>query len=209
MTSQLSAIVESSPPSLRVGGAVVGVVVALWSASSAVRHLIGAVNLAYDEDETRGFLRLRGLALALTLAGVVGLVAVMAGLIVFPEVLDDDGTQGVIRAVIVVGRWPLLTVLGLLALAVLYRYAPDRDEPRRRWVSPGAVFAVVVWVIASVGFSVYTANFGRYNETYGALGCGHRRDAVAVHQRLGRGRRRRDQRRAGPASRGGFRHRTE
>ena len=127
-----------------------GLVVALWSASSGVKHLIGAVNLAYDEDETRGFLKLRGLALALTVAGVVALAAVVAGLIVFPELLSDEGTEAVFRALILVVRWPLLALLGLAALAVIYRYAPDRDAPRWRWVSPGAIFAVVVWVIASV-----------------------------------------------------------
>jgi membrane protein len=171
VTSQLSAIVESSSSGLRVGGAVVGFAVALLSASSGVKHLIGAVNLAYDEEETRGFLRLRGMALALTVAAIVGLVVVVAVLIVFPEVLDDEGTQGLIRTALVVGRWPLLALIGLLALAVVYRYAPDRDDARWRWVSPGALFAMGVWVIASVGFSIYTANFGRYNETYGALGA--------------------------------------
>ena len=170
VTSQLSSIVDSSPSGLRIG-AIVGLVVALWSASSGVKHLIGTVNLAYDEDETRGFLKLRGLALALTVAGVVALAAVVAGLIVFPELLSDEGTESVFRALILVVRWPLLALLGLLALAVIYRYAPDRDAPRWRWVSPGAVFAVVVWVIASVLFSLYTSNFGQYNETYGALGA--------------------------------------
>jgi membrane protein len=155
---------------LRIG-AIVGLVVALWSASSGVKHLIGAVNLAYDEDETRGFLKLRGLALALTVAGVIALAAVVAALIVFPELLSDQGTEAVFRALILVVRWPLLALLGLGALAVIYRYAPDRDAPRWRWVSPGALFAVVTWVIASVLFSLYTSNFGQYNETYGALGA--------------------------------------
>jgi membrane protein len=111
------------------------------------------------------------LALALTVAGVVALAAVVAGLIVFPELLSDEGTEAVFRALILVVRWPLLALLGLVALAVIYRYAPDRDAPRWRWVSPGAIFAVVVWVIASVLFSLYTSNFGQYNETYGALGA--------------------------------------
>lgn len=170
MTTQMSSIVESSPSGLRLG-AIVGLAVALWSASSGVKHLIGAVNLAYDEDETRGFIKLRGLALALTLVGVVGLAAAVAGLIVFPELLSDEGAEAVFRAVILVVRWPLLAALGLVALAVIYRYAPDRDAPRWRWVSAGAVLAVVVWVVASVLFSLYTANLGQYNETYGTLGA--------------------------------------
>ena len=149
VTSQLSSIVDSSPSGLRIG-AIVGLVVALWSASSGVKHLIGAVNLAYDEDETRGFLKLRGLALALTVAGVVALAAVVAGLIVFPELLSDEGTESVFRALILVVRWPLLALLGLLALAVIYRFAPSRERPRWQWVSPGAVAATALWVILSL-----------------------------------------------------------
>jgi membrane protein len=68
-------------------------------------------------------------------------------------------------------RWPIFAAIALVALAVIYRWAPDRDAPKWRWASPGAVFATVLWVIASIGFSIYTANFGNYNETYGALGA--------------------------------------
>jgi membrane protein len=170
VTSQLNSIVESSPSGLRIG-AIVGLVVALWSASSGVKHLIGAINLAYDEEETRGFIKLRGLSLVMTVAGIVVMALAVAGMVVLPHVLDDEGTVGLLRAVLLVLRWPIFAVLGLVGLALIYRYAPDRDAPRWRWVSPGAVFAVVVWVIASALFSLYTANFGQYNETYGALGA--------------------------------------
>jgi membrane protein len=149
----------------------VGLVVALWSASSGVKHLIGAVNLAYDEEETRGFVKLRGLSLVMTVAGIAVMALAVAGLVVLPHALDDQGTVGLARALLLVVRWPVFAVLGLVGLALIYRYAPDRDAPQWRWVSPGAVFAVVVWVIASVLFSLYTANFGQYNETYGALGA--------------------------------------
>jgi membrane protein len=170
MSSQLSAIVESEPSGLRVGAAV-GLLVALWSASSGVKHLIGAVNLAYDESEGRGFFALRGLALALTVGGIALLVAAVAGLVVAPNALDDSGTEGGVRLALLVVRWPLFAAVALVALAVIYRWAPDRASPRWRWVSPGAVVATIVWVIASVGFSIYTANFSNYNETYGALGA--------------------------------------
>jgi membrane protein len=170
MSSQLSAIVESEPSGLRVG-AVVGLLVALWSASSGVKHLIGAVNLAYDESEGRGFFKLRGLALALTVGGILLLVVAVAGLVVVPNALDESGTEGGARLALLIVRWPLFAAVALMALAVIYRWAPDRESPRWRWVSPGAVMATIVWVIASVGFSIYTANFSNYNETYGALGA--------------------------------------
>jgi membrane protein len=170
VTSQLENVVDSAPSGLKVG-ALAGLVVSLWSASSGVRHLIGAVNLAYDEDETRGFVKLRALSLTMTVVGILAMALAVAGLVVLPHALDDQGTVGVVRAVLLVLRWPVFAALGLLGLAIIYRYSPDRDAPRWRWVSPGAVFAVVVWVVATALFSLYTANFGQYNETYGALGA--------------------------------------
>jgi membrane protein len=167
--SQLSSIVDSSRQGLRLG-ALAGLVVALWSASSGMKHLVAAINRAYDEEETRGFLRLRGLALLLTIGAVLGLLVALAALVVAPNSLSGDGSMRVLRAFVLVIQWPLLAAGAMVALAILYRYAPDRAEPRWNWVSPGAVVATLVWVVASVGFSVYTANFGQYNETYGALG---------------------------------------
>lgn len=170
VSSQLSTIVRGEPSGLRLG-VVAGLVLALWSASSGMKHLMGALTLAYDETEDRKFLRLRGLALALTIGAIVLLATALAGLVVAPESLDDDGGVGVLRSVVLVARWPLLALVVLVALAALYRWGPDRDAPRFRWVTPGAVVATVVWLAASAGFSYYTANFGSYNETYGALGA--------------------------------------
>jgi membrane protein len=170
VSSQLESIVESEPSGLRVG-AVIGLLVALWSASSGVKHLIGAINLAYDEDEGRGFFKLRGLALGMTLGGILLLAVAVAALVVLPSSLDDGGSTGAVRTALMIIRWPIFAAIALVALAVIYRWAPDRDAPKWRWASPGALFATVLWVIASIGFSIYTANFGDYNETYGALGA--------------------------------------
>jgi membrane protein len=168
--SQLQKIVEGEPSGLRLG-AIAGLVVALWSASAGMKHLIEAVNKAYGEDEDRGFVKLRGLALVLTVGAIVMLATSAALLIVLPASLDDSGGQGVVRAGVLVVRWPLFAAIALVGLAVIHRFAPDRQNARWRWVTPGAVMATVVWVIASVGFSIYTSNFGEYNETYGALGA--------------------------------------
>lgn len=168
--SQLESIVQSSSSGLRVG-AVVGLVVALWSASSGMKNLIAAVNAAYGERESRGFVKLRGLALALTVAAILLFIVALAGLVVLPNALSSGGGEGILRMTLLVVRWPLLAVAAMIGLSVLYRYAPDRSNARWRWVSVGAVVATLVWLIASVGFSIYTANFGSYNETYGALGA--------------------------------------
>jgi membrane protein len=169
--SQLSSIVGGSPSGLRVG-VVVGLALALWTASSGVKNLMTAINRAYHRDETRGFLVLRGTALALTVAFTVLGAAVFMGLIVAPNALPTEGGAGLARDLLMVVRWPLAAVVLATALALAYRYGPDGPATRwRHWLSPGAVLAIGLWLAASVGFSLYTANFGRYNETYGALGA--------------------------------------
>jgi len=170
VTTQLSSIVDSSVSGLRLG-LIAGLAVALWSASSGVKHLIGAITLAYDEEESRGFVRLRGLALVMTLGGIGLLAAAVAGLVVAPAALADDGAEGAGRTVLLVVRWPLFAATALVALALVYRFGPDRDAARWRWVSAGSLVATLVWVAASIGFSVYTSHFADYNETYGSLGA--------------------------------------
>lgn len=149
----------------------VSVVAALWAASSGVKHLIGAVNAAYDERETRKFLKLRGLSLALTL-GAVLFAAVAIGVIgVLPVLVSELPFGAVGQALVQVGSYVGLAAGFCLGLAVLYRYAPDRDAPRWQWVSWGAVIATVLWIVGSVAFSVYVSNFGSYGETYGSIGA--------------------------------------
>jgi membrane protein len=150
-------------------GAIAGLAGVLWTASGGMAGMIKGVNAAYDEEETRGFLKVRGLALALTLAAiVVGLVSL--GLIaVLPAVLDTLGLGAVGQFLARWLRWPVLAVLVAAFLAVIYRFAPDRDQPRLQWVSWGAVVATVLWLIGSGLFSLYVSNFGDYGATYGAL----------------------------------------
>jgi membrane protein len=149
----------------------VSIVAALWAASSGVKHLIGAVNAAYDEKETRKFLKLRGLSLALTV-GAVAFAAVALGVIaVLPAVAEELPFGSVGQAVVQIGSYVGLALGFAVGLAVLYRFAPDRDAPRWRWVSWGAAMATVVWLLGSVAFSVYVSNFGSYGETYGSIGA--------------------------------------
>jgi membrane protein len=150
---------------------VLGFLFALWSASAGMKALIEAINLAYDEKETRGFVKLRGLSLAFTLGAIVFVVVAFALIALLPSVIaeTDLGTAG--RVVINILRFVVLFGGLLFGLALLYRYAPDRDAAKWTWVTPGALFAAVLWIIGSLLFSVYTANFGRYNETYGTLGA--------------------------------------
>ena len=170
VTSQLESIVSSAGGGA-VFGAVIGIVTALWSASSGVGHLVGAINRAYDEKETRNFLKLKAISLALTVAAILFVVVAFGIIALLPPLLAATGLGAPGRIIIGVLRWVLLLTGMALGLAVVYRYGPDRDQPRWRWVSPGAIVAAVTWVIGSLLFSLYTANFGKYNQTYGSLGA--------------------------------------
>ena len=168
LTDQLRNVTGAGRQSLSIG-LVVSLLAVLWSASSGVQGLVKGLNLVYDEQETRGFLKLRGLSLLLTLGAILVVVVAIALIAVFPAVVDDLalGKTGELAASI--ARWVVLALLVLVAVAVVYRYAPDRANPRWRWVSWGAVVALVLWLLGSIGFSWYVDNFGKYNQTYGAL----------------------------------------
>jgi membrane protein len=165
---QLNAIVANSGSALTLG-LIVSILAALWSASGGVGNLITAVNLAYDEVESRNFVKLKLMSLALVLGSIVFVLVTFGLVAVVPPVLDalPLGVVGTILAQVV--RWVLLLAVFAGALAVLYRVAPDRDAPRLRWVSLGAVVVTVVWAVVSVGFSIYVDNFGSYDKTYGAI----------------------------------------
>lgn len=170
VVDQAERVAETSDTAATIS-AIVSILLALWAASAGCQHLVEAVNAAYDEEEGRGFVKKRGLALLMTLSAVVFLAVAMGAIAVVPALLSDTALGDAARITIQIVRWPLLAVVTMAGLAVLYRYAPDRDNARWRWVSPGAVIATVVWLAASVLFSVYVSNFGSYNETYGSLGA--------------------------------------
>ena len=179
----LAALPESAQPLLRdqivaltqtSGGAltwslVISILLALWSASSGTSSVMTAINIAYDEQESRNFVKLRGTALLLTIGAIIFVLLTLALVAVVPAVLNALALGTFINVIVQVIRWALLVVLIIVALAVVYRLAPDRDAPQFKWTSVGAVVAAVLWVIASLGFSLYVNNFGSYNKTYGAL----------------------------------------
>ena len=168
ITEQLNNVVNAGRQALSIGLAI-SLLAVLWSASGGVQGLVKSLNLVYDERETRGFVKLRGLSLLLTLGAIVVVVVALVLIAVFPGVIDDLGLGQAGELAASISRWVVLALVVLTALAVLYRYAPDRANPRWRWVSWGAVVALVVWLLGSVGFSWYVDNFGKYNQTYGAL----------------------------------------
>lgn len=166
LEAQLESVAGRTGSSLSLS-LVVSILLALWSASSGTGHLISAVNAAYDEDDERGFIRNRLLAIAFTLGAIVFVVFALGGLAALPAILDAVGLPSWLQLV----YWPILLAGFMVGLAVLYRYAPDRDEPEWRWVSWGAAIAVALWLVASIGLRIYAANFGNFDESYGTLGA--------------------------------------
>jgi membrane protein len=161
----------TSQPPQKLGIATAGsLAISLWSANGGIKAMFEGLNAVYHENEKRSFIRLNAVSLAFTL-GILGFViAALLTITVVPQLLSFFGLPG-IGEVVNIARWPILFVLACLAIAVVYRFGPSRDRARWRWISPGSVFAAVVWIAASLIFSWYTSHFGNYNKTYGSLGA--------------------------------------
>jgi membrane protein len=153
---------------------VLGIAAALWTASGYVGAFMRASNVIYEVEEGRSFFKLRPLQMLVTLVLVLMLALVLVALVVTGPVAKDVGSAIGLgdTAVMIwdIAKWPVLLVVVMLMLAVLYYSSPNAKLPGFKWVTPGSVLAVVVWLIASAAFAFYVANFGSYNKTYGALG---------------------------------------
>ncbi|MDB5650925.1 MAG: hypothetical protein JWL62_2445 [Hyphomicrobiales bacterium] len=148
-----------------------GLGTSIWSANAGMKALFDALNVAYGEKESRGFIALNATSLAFT-AGMLAFAGfALAAAIGLPIVLRYVGLGTGFETLLLLLRWPVLLVLLGLALALLYRFGPTRKKPRWRWISVGSTFAGLTWIAASVGFSWYASRFGTYNETYGTLGA--------------------------------------
>ena len=153
---------------------VIGLVTALWSASGYVGGFGRAMNRIYEVDEGRAFVKLRSTMLAITLLAVV-IVALLAGMLVLSGPVSEAvggliGLSGPFLMVWNIAKWPVMIILIIAIIAVLYYGTPNVKQPKFRWMSMGSAIALVVFLIASLGFGFYVGNFGNYNKTYGALG---------------------------------------
>ena len=155
--------------------ALVGLGLALWSASNAMSTVISALNVAYDREDSRGFVRSR--LVAVVMAVFVGAAALLAGtlLVMGPHLQAWLGSALDARRPVElawwIGQWPILIAGLLFAFAVVLYLGPDVEHRRWQLISPGSVVAVVVWLVVSSAFSFYTAHFGTYDKTWGTLGA--------------------------------------
>jgi membrane protein len=151
----------------------VGIVTAIWGASGGVRSVMNAMNVAFDVEETRPMWKRYVLSVVYTI-GIAALFIASAGLMLAgPQLMESVADQAGLGELFVTLwtwiRWPVLVVLLMLAAALIYYVAPNVDQPFAL-ITPGAAFAVIVWVIASIGFSVYVSNVADYSATYGSIG---------------------------------------
>lgn len=165
---QLTQIVQGSPTALG-WGLVISIVLSIWSANRGTKALFQGINIAYDEEDQRGFIKGNAITLLFTFLGIITVIISMALVVAFPAIIGNLNLQAATGFLVQAARWILLLAVILISLAVIYRYAPDRENPKWRWVSWGSVAGTVLWVAGSLLFSFYISNFGNYNATYGSL----------------------------------------
>jgi len=153
---------------------VIGILVALWSASGYVGAFARAMNRVYEVDEGRPFIKLRATMLGVTVVNVLIVAALGAMLVLSGPVAEAVGNAvglgGTFLTVWNIAKWPVMVLLVVAAIAILYYFTPNVKQPKFRWMTMGSFIALVVFVLASLGFAFYVANFSNYNKTYGAIG---------------------------------------
>ena len=167
--TQLEALARPRNQTLGIG-AIVSFVVSVYYSSKGVSALMSATNIAYSERERRGFIEVILVALGFAVGAVVGFVVMLLLTVAVPLGLEKLPLPHFVDLAALVLRWILLWLFAALGLAIVYRYAPSRENARWRWVTWGSVIAATLWLVSSVLFSLYVRNFGSYGKTYGALG---------------------------------------
>ncbi len=165
---QLTQVAGTSTGALS-GTLVFSILLAFVSASGGMVGLMQGCAVAYNEVDERSFVQKRGLALAFTVGGVAFLLLTLGLIAVLPVAVGALGLGSTVELLVRIAQWPLLALMAIIVIALVYRYAPDRNEPQLRWVTGGAILATGLWLLASVGFSIYVQVAGNFAETYGAL----------------------------------------
>lgn len=168
--TQLQSLARQSTNALGISF-LIGLAVAFWSANGGIKALFDAMNVAYEEDEKRGFIKRNFTAFTFTLGAMLLAIMFIVVLGVIPAVLAFVGLGRVTEVLVLVLRWVLLLGVAFFAISLLYRYGPSRVPAQWRWINYGAIFATICWFLVSWGFSIYLQNFANYNVTYGALGA--------------------------------------
>ena len=170
ITQQVKALTANPKQALGFAFAT-GLLASLWSSNQGIKGLFDALNVVYHEKEKRGIVKRTLITLAFTFGGILFVILAMGAIVVVPIVFHTLGLGDWASELLAAVRWPALLVVLVLFLSAVYKFGPSREQARWKWVSWGSVFATVLWLVASLGFSYYVANFGTYNKTYGSLGA--------------------------------------
>ncbi len=149
----------------------IGLLTALWSGSKAMKGCMVALNIAYDESEERSFLKKNFIALIFSFLGIVWGASVIFILTAFPALLEQLIDSSTLVQFLDILRWPILFLAIVLAMSILYQWAPDKKNVGWRWITPGSGIAALLFLLSSFAFSYYVSNFGNFNQTYGSLGA--------------------------------------
>lgn len=159
-----------SKPAQTLGwGLIFSILLSMWSANQGTSALFEGLNIAYNEQENRSFIKRTGITLLFTLSGIIiGLLSILV-IVLFPALVDKINLGPTVEAIIGWARWIVLAFIIIFSLGVIYKKAPDRDNPEIKWVSWGSVIATVLWIGGSLLFSWYVKNFGSYDDMYGSF----------------------------------------
>lgn len=161
----------SKPPGTLTFSLLLSILIALWSSATGTKSILGALNLAYEERETRSFLKFQLTALGMTLGGILAAVIGLASLVLLPVLIAFFGISVYAAVIARVGSLLALVVFVLAALSLLYRYGPSRRSAGWHWITPGSAVATLLWLAASALFSYYVGHLASYDSTYGPLGA--------------------------------------
>ncbi len=165
-------LLVSKPPGTLTFSLAVSIGVALWSSSTGTKSILGALNLAYEERETRNFVTFQLTALGMTLGAILAAVMGLAALVLLPAAVAFLHMTAYAALIAKAGSLLAMVFFVLIALSLLYRFGPSRRHAAAwRWVTPGSVVATLLWLIASALFSFYVQHLASYDSTYGPLGA--------------------------------------
>jgi membrane protein len=168
---QLKSMVETGGGQKGLG-LLVAIAIALYGATKGATSIMSALNIAYDVEETRGFVTRTLLSFAMTAGALLTMflaVVAVAGTNALEELLPS--LSGITHVLIKIMLWAVAASAVVLLLALIYRYGPNRPQAPWRWITPGSAVAAIAWIAATAGFGLYVSNFGNYNATYGSLGA--------------------------------------
>ena len=164
-------VLVSKPPGALTLSLLVSIAIAVWSSATGTKSILGALNLAYEEREKRSFVRFQLTAFGMTVGGMLAATVGIAMLVLLPAVLTFLGISAGAQVLVRLASFAMLIFFVLLALSMLYRFGPSRRSASWSWVTPGAMVATLLWLVASALFSYYVGHLASYDATYGPLGA--------------------------------------